>query len=544
MKTKNKTFFKVVSATALLGGAVAFWTGCNKSSGGGDSTASSGVTITGKLATGTVTSSSVTQHPVYVNSKGEALKQSLGKIDVAEASTDIHELAISDYKVRCVTLSGTLKSGEGTCDTAGAFSLSLLADAGSPVGCFVMKNDTLVATVAFEGSSTGMSGSSQREGSYVAGSSSGGFDFGTMTIDVDKGLAIVKKSAITTSNGATGGAAAGSFADMTGSWTIHAISNPPTGYVTAVTSGNDGPTDGQTIYMAQYSAKDTSAATHFGLAIWESQSVFTSCTSGGGEGAQLPAGWTLLSGAGSSTLTGALALTTTFPDPSNASVKISNASKGGQTLCGITLSNSNHTCSEFGNTYTWLAGANSSHWGMTPAECQFYCAMNNMWDYSSTCTAEFNVDWGSLWGSNGQTSPFSGITWGGSSWSGLTSSSSTDAVTYFSGAVKFRKQPRKRFMFNELVVSGGVGTLIDHKDRVASACTSYQAGGGCASANLVQCHISENNRLTITQTSSTSANVELIQVTKVSDTDSSYCAADENIKKELKSKKYIFTVSK
>lgn len=537
MKTKNKTFFKVVSATALLGGAVAFWTGCNKSSSGDTGGTSSGVTITGKLATGTVTSSSVTQHPVYVNSKGVALKQTLGKIDVAEASTDIHELAISDYKVRCVTLSGTLKSGEGTCDTAGAFSLSLLADAGSPIGCFIMKSETLVATVAFEGSSTGMSGSSQREGSYVSGSSSGGFDFGSVTIDVDKGLAIVKKSEIKASNGATGGAAAGSFSSMTGNWTIHAISNPPTGYVTAVTSGNDGPTDGQTIYMSQYSATDSSAATHYGLAIWESLSAFTSCTSGGGEGAQLPSGWTA-----PSSLTGALAITTTFPDPSNSSVKISNASKGGQTLCGITLSNSNHTCSEFGATYTW--SDNTSHWGMSAAECKFYCAMNNMWDYSSSCPAEFFVDWGSLWGSNGQTNPFTGITWGGSSWSGLSSSSSSDAVTYFSGAVKFKKQPRKRFMFNELVVSGAVGTLMDHKDWVASACTSYQSGGGCASGNIVQCHVSENNRLTITQTSSTSANVELVQVTKVSDTDPAICTTDTNVQRDIKNKKYIFTVSK
>jgi hypothetical protein len=483
-----------------------------------------------------VGSLTVIQHPVFVDKTGQAVPQKLGQLSAGVSAKDVSALDVSTYTIRCVTLSGTLASGEGSVASTGSFSLSLAAETGAPIGCFVLSGSTLIASMAFEGTTTGMSGGATREGTYVAGNSAGGLDFGSITVDVDKGLAVVKKANIVASGGAGTTAGTGTFVDMTGEWTIGAVASPPTGYSTAGTEQNQGPTVGMKLYLGQYTAND-GTANHYGLSIWESQSAYTTCTSSGGEGAQLPSGWT-----GPAALTAAMSgINTSFPSPTSSTIAA--ASHGNQTLCNATLSTGSETCNDFGGSITWVGGADSSHWGMTPAKCKFYCAMSSAYNSSSGCAAEFRVNWGTLW-SNNSNDPFAGITWSGSAWAGLTANTSDSSqVSYLNGSVIFKKEPKKRFMFNEVIINGNVGTLLDHKNWQQEACTP-DANGGCTTGTQVQCHISENNRLTITQTSATTATVELVQTRKVSPTDAAICSTDENVKRDLSDTKYMFTLTK
>lgn len=534
----NKLVFnKFHIKLGLIGFALStsFWIGCTSSS-SDPATGASGLSISGVISTGTVTSTSVIAHPVYVDKRGVAVSQKLGQLSEGVSAKDVSALDVSTYTIRCVTLSGTLASGEGSVASTGAFSLSLAAETGAPIGCFVLSGTTLIASMAFEGSTTGMSGGATREGTYVAGNSAGGLDFGAITVDVDKGLAVVKKTNIVATGGAGSTTGSGAFVDMTGVWTIAAVANPPTGYSTAGTEQDKGPTVGMQLYLGQYTAND-GTANHYGLSIWESQSAYTTCTSGGGEGAQLPSGWT-----GPTALTGAMAgINTSFPSPTSAT--ISSVSHGGQTLCNATISGS-ETCNDFGGSVTWSSPSqDSSHWGMSPEKCKFYCAMNSAYDSDSGCASEFRVNWGSLWSHNSG-NPFGGISWSGSAWTGLTADTSDSSqVTYLGGNVVFKKEPRKRFMMNEIVINGNVGTLLDHKNWEQQACTT-NSSGGCESGTQVQCKISENNRLTITQVSATSATVELVQTRKVSPTDPAICSTDTNVSRDLGDSKYMFTLNK
>jgi hypothetical protein len=352
----------------------------------------------------------------------------------------------------------------------------------------------------------------------------------------------------------------GNFADMTGDWTIHAISQVPTGYTTAGYSGN-GPTDGQPIHFGYYTAVDGSSQTHHGLSIWGSASDLTSC---GGEGVSLPSGWNPSpNSAPNNLLTTATNVSTTFPVPSAVHISCYNgqnfAGLPAAACAGATSGNqwqATATCDAILSTYsssgTWSqcdtssCSSVNSHWGMTPNEAAFMCVLNNIHQASGSCTGNVNIDWGGLWGNgNTTTNPFSGIGFASGAWTGiLAGTDNHDSVTYFNGAVRFDKNPSQRFMMGEIFVNGNVGSLTDHHDHTANACTgNYNSNGSCASST-VTCHLSENNKITITQVDSTHANVELVQVTTVAPTDDSHCATDVNASKDLGQNKWMFAVSK
>lgn len=534
------TLSKVVLPLSLLALAA-----CSKSSSSDSSTSSgSTMTVSGTLATGSVSTMSV---------GGEAKEAQFNTYGVN--ANNISSFDITQYGVRCVTLSGTPQAGEGSCASDGSFSLSLASATNVPIGCFVISGSgtsaSIVATLAFQGTSTGIDGSTTREGSYVAGDGTSGLKMGAITLDLSKGLAVVPKSQVTATGGTGGATLSGTFADMSGDWTIHAMSSVPTGYVTAGASGNDGPSDGMVIHFGYYTATDGSSNTHHGLSIWESASAFAAC--GSGEGVTLPSGWTPASG--SSALTAAMSVSTTFPSPAATTIQ----SYGGQVFANLPSAANGQACSAIISTYSssgsWTNSsctANNStcantnaHWGLAPAEAQFYCAMNGVWNMNSGCSGEFNVDWANLWSAG---NPFTGISWNGSAWTSsgtqLTADTSdNNAVKYFGGKVRFNKNPKKRFMMNELIINGATGTLTDHHDFTNTACSQYGSKGECTGTQ-VTCHIQENSKLTITQTDSTHANVELVQVTGVSPTDDTLCTTDTNAHISKGQSKWMFTISK
>ncbi len=493
---------------------------------------SSGLTISGSLPTGIAV---------------RATRRNADLENLGIVTRDVSIESVTDYGVRCVTLSGTPEAGEGSCDSTGKFSLSLLTSTGVPIGCFVIKGTgssaSIVAVVAFEGTTTGLDGNAQREGSYVSGNDSGGLDFGTVNVDLSTGQATVTKADIKTDSGAAPAPAptSGTFVDVSGQWTIHALSSVPSGYQQTCPAGTaqgtcDGPIDGQSVWFAQYSVSDGSAS-HHGLALWDSQSAQTACipnTTTYGEGAQLPSGWT----GASAGLTNHLKISTTFPDPSTVQIQ----SNGGQAMCGITISGGNTTCDKFGSSYTWSAGSNNTHWGFTPAQCQFYCSMQGMWNNQSGCGSDFNVDWAGFGSALQAATPV----FSGGVWSGVTADSSPPggaSASYFSGKVVFGNKPKNRFMFSEIIITGSVGTLVDSDNHLEHACATYDAQGNCTNAGVV-CHVNQNNTFTIVQTDSTHATATLIQKKSLDPSDDAVCSTDTNSHISIGEQKMMFSLSK
>jgi hypothetical protein len=434
-------------------------------------------------------------------------------------------LAVTEYSVRCTTLTGTPKAGEGTCDSSGNFSLTIDAATDQPLGCFIMKAGAIAAVVAFQGTTTGMDGNPVREGAWAAGSGSSGVSFGTITVDLTTQKATVVKSAITGATPPT--TASGTFADITGNWTIGAPTSTPSGYATvcpAGTSNCDGPMVGMILHLRNYKAVDSSSVAHYGLSIWETEAAFTGCTSGGGgEGADLPAGWVAQTTATTTAaqLTQPLTITHGFPAPTGISAPSGFCGAG----AGVT------TCDQIV----------APGWGFSTAgECQFYCAQQSLWNTPyGACMGKFEVDWNGF----GTALNATNTSYSGGAWTGITADTVTDpdAILYLGGKVKFKKQPKQRFMFNELIVSGTVGTLMDQETDNRTICIS-NGTGGCSSNPT--CTVIRSNKLTITQTSATTADVELFQKASLAPGANAACASDSQLTNEMKESKWFFKLTK
>ncbi len=428
------------------------------------------------------------------------------------------------YAVRCVTLSGTPTAGEGTVDpTSGAFSLELASATNVPIGCFVLNATTsaIVAVVSFESTTTGIDGSATREGSYIAEEGTSGISFGTVSLNLTTGTAKVEKSKVVATGG-NGAGIAGTWTDPTGTWKISSIAGtPPTGYAKVCPAGVtdnscNGPHEGETVYMKQYSATEMPGSkAHKGLALWRDASSQAACV---GEGVTLPAGWA--ADTGSTGLTTAMSIVTAIPDPATVD------NKGG--VCG-------------GSSSAKCSAISGSNWGYTQAQCQFYCSITGMRDVSG-CTGDVMIDWagGTFNTALGLTSP----TWSGSAWTGTGTSSSTsgDFVTYLNSSVKInKKRARNRHMMNEIIINGAVGSVQDNQYEQRTACTSYGTGG-CTGPQT--CNLQRTMRLTMTQTSATTAVAELVMRGAVAPTDPAICTTDQYMSKDLQEMKVLFNITK
>lgn len=428
------------------------------------------------------------------------------------------------YTVRCVTLSGTPTAGEGTVDpTTGAFSLEIASATNVPIGCFVLNSVTsaIVAVVSFESTSTGIDGSAQREGSYIAEEGTSALSFGTVTLNLTTGTAKVDKTKVVATGG-SGAGISGTWTDPTGTWKITAIAGePPTGYAKVCPAGVtdnscNGPREGETVYFKQYAVTENPGAKpHKGLALWRDAASASAC---GGEGATLPAGWT--ADAGSSGLTTAMTITTAIPNPADVD------NRGG--TCG---SSPTGKCNAIA----------SGGWGLTTNQCQFYCAIAGMRDVATGCVSDVFIDFA---GSTFMSALIASSPTYSGGWTGTGTSANTsnaDFVTYLNDSVKISKRrARYRHMMNELMVTGAVGTLQDNQYEQRTACTSYASG--CSGPQ--QCNIQRTMRITMTQTSPTTAVAEFMVRGAVAPTDAAICSTDQYISKDISEMKVLFNLTK
>lgn len=223
-----------------------------------------------------------------------------GALSIAASQINLTLVA---YQVYCVTFEFPPVAGYGDVADDGSFSLTLVGAKDKAFGCFVRDGSTTVATLAFEDSSeTGMNGSAKRSGSI---SLSGDASLGTIVLDLDKGIAVVDKAEITTTE--TEVAATEELFDFSGAWEFQAIpaENVPPGYGEPCAEGStdcNGPTVGQTIYMMRLEGKafepdaDCVAAREaeepivtcggaatdedvYGLMVWQSEAAYENCGS-------------------------------------------------------------------------------------------------------------------------------------------------------------------------------------------------------------------------------------------------------------------------
>ena len=485
-----------------------------------------------------------------------------------DSSEALHELlrttnSPTSYTVNCVTLSGTASSCSGTCDSGGHFSCGPLPT-GVPFGCFVEQSGTIVAVLAFTSSTTGLNNTSTSQGSIVAGSGATGMNLGQITLNTSTGTAVVTMANVTTTGGSgpsstsTGVSTFANLEDSHG-WTIQATpaAQLPPGVQTATTNGNNGPTIGQTIFLAQYEATDASSNTHVGLSIWNggassatAMTDYNACTSGGGEGAQLPSGFTAIAGPNNnaSLLSGALLMSTTLPNPANVQIAGGSPtpSSGNPGVCSITgLNTPTDNCTQvpsepgFNNPSITANGHGGTVGGDT---CIFLCSMNNIGHATGgNCAANVNVNWGQMGPNTFQKTGFDPY-WTGSTWvdnSGAVSFTADvsppggAAKSYFGGAVVYSGgNPNNRFMFGELIVSaGGIGTLSNQQPtQTIGICTTNPGQNGCPVPNQATCHLTELDQLTITETAAsggnaTSAVVQLTQNRTLQNGDPAQCPA-------------------
>ena len=99
-------------------------------------------------------------------------------------------------------------------------------------------------------------------------------------------------------------------------------------------------------------------------------------------------------------------------------------------------------------------------------------------------------------------------------------------------------------MMNELVINGNVGSLVDEEHHTQYACSGTYSDTSSCSGQMVLCHVNGLNRLTITQSSATSATVELIQKTAIGSGDDAACATDKYIQQRLGEEKFFFVLTK
>lgn len=501
MKKRNQTYITVGACSSLLllgacGGA--------RSSGAGL------LEIAGELSA--ITSSSIMN-------------------DSAEHSASLQ--SVEGYSIRCVTLSGSPQSGSGTADSTGAFTLNIDNSENAPIGCFILEDTSILASLAFENAETGMDGSNSKEGTFTPSAGTTKLDFNTVSLDVDSGVAVVQKANIVAENGGEADAS-GSWQDISGNWTIKAVADAPEGYIKPCPAGTpenqcEGPVDGMTVHLSQYAALDDTNETRDGMSIWQSSAAKTGCFgSGGGEGVDLPAGWSAASG--SSQLTNPLNnIAYQFPDPANVS--------NDHNICG----SSAPTCDAVTNVGSWASHGSSTTY--SNAQCAFMCVVANSWDYfrqDASCGARYDVDWHSFNEELASVTP----SWnaGSSSWDGITDGSldsdDNEEATYVKGSIRFNKDPDARFMLGEIKVKGNRATLFSSERWDFEVCTG--SNNDCSGNQRATCKFADNQKLTIIQEDSTNATFELVTEIKAAPGNHANCANYES----ASSSKWFFRAEK
>lgn len=238
----------------ILAAAVLTVFACNKKSDSatGDS---STITLSGKIAT--VSGSSF---------------QTQNSTDLISNEMDIHQFAISDYKMYCITFTSSPTSATSEFGGDGSFSLSLPSN--TTFGCFVNSKSTNlpVATIVNAGSGSGMSST---KSTSISLSSS--VDVGSLTLDLTNKKIEIPESALSSAKSATSSGITLSEIDNY-QWTMTCVSTGNTELDNACKQQimNGSATGSAPVYLRILSGTQ-GGNTVYGISVWESYSAFNSC---------------------------------------------------------------------------------------------------------------------------------------------------------------------------------------------------------------------------------------------------------------------------
>lgn len=188
--------------------------------------------------------------------------------------------ALDDLNVYCVTFAIPPVAGTGDINSEGKFELTLEASEGS-VGCFILKEESILGTLVFEDSSKkSLDGGSQTSDRVAF--NGGRSDLGTITLDLGTGKAVVDVTKITTSKIKDTTDVAATGLDFTGAYiaTSDGIEIPKgyEGICANPDSGDcEGPAEGQKLWFKMIKGKTDDGKPAQAMMIWPSETAFNSC---------------------------------------------------------------------------------------------------------------------------------------------------------------------------------------------------------------------------------------------------------------------------
>ncbi len=278
-----------------------------------------------------------------------------------------------NYKLYCVTFEDTPKAASGTADNTGAFSLSIDA-AGIPFGCFVIDSSGKhVADLIF---AQGLTPGAPTSGSIILTDSA---DIGTITVDLDKGIAVVDISNVS-------GQKIDAPFDPTGTWNFTCTS-PAADPVYKCMPPEESP---ESIFLHRISGTLPDNSKIYGLGVWASQQHYNTC--GGVEGVgecDLPTKCITATKDG-------ISITLDEPDARFAFTPDT-------TWQNSSVPNSHNACESTAQTCVGVTNINNS-WGYctdpptcsnfqpyTDTQCQQICFANGFWDDSVRLNPDYCI---------------------------------------------------------------------------------------------------------------------------------------------------------
>lgn len=433
---------------------------------------------------------------------------------------NVNASAITDYTMICSMLVEPFTAGSKALNADGTFELTIAGASGKPIGCMMTKAAKIVAVVEFTAAAAGMTGASGGSGLAV---NEGATSIQFPTDLVISGSSISVPAAAVTQNSST--APSVTWADPTGTWNITGFCQTEldsTGKLETSCVGAQGNDDvPSSVYLTQLEATNGSE-TKKGLSIWRNSDARLAC--GNKEGITLGSNWNA-TGDWAAPYGGTSAIVLNDTTAVNAvAAKAKVRMHGGTAVCGKTkttnvadIVDGVTTCAEVDWSSTGGTQGNGSNqdggWGMNAAGCKLYCIMgalneggdnNSYYDWGSdTCKKRYRARWennielATNKKYDGDTqNPTPGVFS-----NGLCSDNTFDGCKDSGGKVLFQvEKALDQFMIGELFISGNVGTLMQKYEFDST----FQNAAGNGTISCKGAHV---EKMTMTQTSSTSATV-------------------------------------
>ncbi len=225
--------------------------------------------VVGMLLYGGINCSKESKAPLIgstIQIKGKLIKGT-SPLGTQSAVAKIRSLQepLANYKLYCVTFEDSPHAASGTADNTGAFSLTIDA-AGVPFGCFVLDSSGKhVADLIF---AQGLTPGAPTSGTIILTDSA---DIGTITVDLDKGIAVVDISSVSRQK-------IDAPFDPTGTWKLTCTS-PADDPVYTCPPPDEMP---EYIFLDRISGTLPDNSKIYGLGVWASEGHYNKC--GGVEG--------------------------------------------------------------------------------------------------------------------------------------------------------------------------------------------------------------------------------------------------------------------